>query len=39
MKEIVLSMIFRDINPNSYKVHFARKSGNTEPLNEYIANF
>ena len=39
MKEIALSLIFRDLNPNSYKVHFARRAGSTEPLNEYIADF
>ncbi len=39
MKEIELRAIFRDLDPNSYKVHFARRSGSTEPLNEYIADF
>ncbi|MCR5118124.1 MAG: hypothetical protein K6B44_00710 [Lachnospiraceae bacterium] len=39
MKEIKLSDIINSITPSEYKVHFARKSGSTEPLNDYIADF
>ena len=40
MKEIELRLLFHDVIPTEYKVHFARKSGNgTEPLDDYIADF
>lgn len=39
MKEIELKSIFYDLNPNNYKVHFAKRAGSTEPLNDYIADF
>ena len=36
MKEIELRLLFHDVIPTEYKVHFARKSGNgTEPLDDY----
>ena len=39
MKEIELKAIFHDIDPNNYKVHFAKKSDSGEPLDAYIADF
>ncbi len=39
MNDITLKSLFYNISPVEYKVHFARKSVNTEPLDEYIADF
>lgn len=39
MKEIELKTVFHDIDPNNYKVHFAKRSKSGEPLDAYIADF
>lgn len=39
MKEIQLSSIFYQINPKKYKIHFARASNGSEPLNAFISSF
>jgi len=40
MKEINLQSIFNNIQPNEYKIHFARTSnGGNEPLDDFLTDF
>ena len=39
MRPLKLKMIFPDLDPNEYKIHFAKRAPDgTEPLDEYVAD-